>query len=938
VLLLALLLAPPGDLASQTGSLTGRVTNIASGAAIEGVQIFIAPLNLGALSRADGRYLLTNVPAGSHEVTVERIGFRPERRTITVSATGATAADFALSEMAFAMDEIVVTGLASAARRREIGTSLNTISVAGDIEQRALPSLETALQGSGPGIMSMMTGGQVGGSGKLQLRGPTTIGDNEPLVYVDGVRMSTRRIPVAAAFDGRNTRVAGFSWNDINMDDVERIEVIKGAAATALYGTEASSGVIQIFTKKGSQGSPQWTFSASTGVNFWPQLGSGINAHPTRNDIDVAEHNGLIQRYSASVRGGLEGLNYHVSASGSDEEGIVRTQWSKHWTATANLGIELFEGATLDLTNTYTWRRTRQVPDGNNRYGYLINVLRSGQGYLPGDRDHEWVLEQEYFNVTDTYVGGAGLKYVHGPFQHSVRLGLHLVNADNLGVQHWQFFLAPEGTIRSARATDRSLTAEYVGTVETSLFGSEAFSSRFSAGAQLYDEERVSNFANGQNFPGPGNHTVGSAAVTTGGSTSTRQVNAGFFVQEMVAWRDLLFLTGALRFDGTSTFGENYGFQMYPKLSASYVASDMEGWPTGVVPSLRLRAAVGVAGQAPGTFAAVRTWSPVPARGGTEAAVSPGNLGNPDLGPEKTREYELGFDSEFLNGRLGMDVTYYNAETTGALVGVQTIPSQGFLSSQSQNVGLMGSSGVELSARVRLVERDNLQWGASYSLTTINSEARDLGEAEWLSSGALQRIAIGYPMPSFFARVVTNPDEYANPIYTSASDPQFIGSTFPDKLMSLASELRFGDVSLSALGEWNLGGHMVNNTALLNAQRGVWAPCFEAQELNRTGRRNEIKAIDRARCLTGNTGAEFIEDASFFKIRNVTLAWNVPDFLLGPASSGTLSISGQNLWVKTDYTGTDPEVHEGGATNTSREDYYSMPPRRAIVTRLSITF
>jgi TonB-dependent SusC/RagA subfamily outer membrane receptor len=933
--LLTATLAFPAALSGQTGSVTGRITNTATGAAVGGVSIFLANLNLGALSRADGRYLLTNVPVGTHEITVERIGYRTETRTLAISATGATVADFALSEMAFAMDEIVVTGLAAAARRREIGTSLNTIAVSGEVEQRALPSIEAVLQGSGPGIMAMMNQGQVGASGKLQLRGPTTIGDNEPLVYVDGVRMSTRRIPTAQAFDGRNTRVAGFSWNDINMDDVERIEVIKGAAATALYGTEASSGVIQIFTKKGSEGSPQWTFSASTGVNFWPQLGSGIRAHPTRNDIDVAEHNGLIQRYSASVRGGLPGLNYHVSASGADEEGIVRTQWTKHWTGTANLGIELFEGATLDLTNAYTWRRTRQVPDGNNRYGYLLNVLRSGQGYLPGDRDHSWLLEQEYYNVTDTYIGGAGFKYVHGPVQHSVRLGLHLVSADNTGIQPWQFWLAQEGTIRNARATDRSLTAEYVGTLETALPGADELSSRFSAGAQLYDEERVSNSASGQNFPGPGNHTVSSAAITTGASSQSRQVNAGFFLQEMVAWRDLLFVTGALRFDGTSTFGENYGFQMYPKASVSLVASDLPSWPTTLVPAFRLRAAVGVAGQAPGTFDAVRTWDPVPARGGTEAAVSPGNLGNPDLGPEKTREYELGFDSELLGGRLGIDMTYYNARTTGALVNVPTVPSMGFLSSQPQNVGVMGSNGIELSANVRLIERAELQWGASYSLTTINSEAKDLGGAAFISAGNLQRIVVGYPMPSFFGRVVTNPDEYANPVYEQGV---FLGSTFPDKLMNLSSEIRVGDLSLSGLGEWNLGGHMVNNTALLNAQRGVWAPCFDVQELNRVGRRNEIKAIDRARCLTGNRNDEYVEDASFFKVRNVTLSYRLPDRLLGPASSGTLSISGQNLWVHTRYTGTDPEVHEGGAENDSREDYYSMPPRRAIVTRLSITF
>jgi TonB-dependent SusC/RagA subfamily outer membrane receptor len=934
-LLLTVAVGGVGAQQAQTGSITGRVTNAATGSALESVSLFFPQLEMGTLGRADGRYMLANIPVGTHEIAVERIGYRPERRTITIAAGQELSLDFALVEEAFALDEIVVTGLAAAARRREVGTSINTVTLEGAVQERALPNLEAALQASGPGVMSMVNQGQVGSSGKIQLRGPTTLSGNEPLVYVDGVRMSTRRIPTAQAFDGRNTRVSGFSWNDINMDDVERVEIIKGAAATALYGTEASSGVIQIFTKKGSQGTPQWTFTTSHGANFWPQLGSGINAHPTRNDIDVAAHVGQIQRYSAAVRGGMEGLNYHVSASGSNEEGIVRTQWTKHWTATANLGIDLFPGATLDLTNTYTWRNTRQVADGNNRYGYLLNVLRSGKGYKPDDRLHDWVLEQEYFNTTDTYIGGAGLTYAHGTFRHNLRLGLHLVNAENTGTQHWQFLLAPQGTIRNNHATDRSLTSEYIGTLETGLPGTETLRSRLSWGAQIYDEQRVSTAAVGQNFPGPGDHTVSSAAVTTGDESRIRQVNAGFFFQEMVSFRDLLFLTGALRFDGTSTFGENYGFQSYPKASVSFVASDLPGWPTSVLPSLRLRAAVGVAGQAPGTFDANRTWDPIPSRGGTEAAVTPGNLGNPELGPERTREYELGFDGEVLAGRVGVEFTYYDARTNGALVNVQTVPSTGFLSSQSRNVGVVGSSGIELSTRVALIERENLSWGANFVLTTINSEAEDLGEAQSLSAGALQRIAVGYPMPSFFARRVTNPNELANPVY---SDPEFIGSTFADRLMNLSSEVRVGGVSLSALGEWNLGGHNVNSTAWLNAQREVWAPCFDAQELNRTGRRDEIRAIDRARCLTGSSSAEFIEDASFFKLRNVTLSFRVPERFLGPVSSGTFSVSGQNLWVHTKYTGTDPEVHEGGGDNDTREDYYSMPPRRAIVARLAVTF
>lgn len=922
----------------EVGTVTGRAVNATTNAPLSSAQISIVGTSLGTLTSADGRFVIPGVPAGTQQVRAQLIGMSTETRSVVVRTGETSVVDFRLREQAVALDEVVVTGLPTEGRRREIGASLSQID-AEELETRSIPNMESLLQASVPGVMGLTNHGQVGSSGALQLRGPTSVSQgNEPLVYIDGVRLSTRRTPASAAFDGRDTRVSGFSWNDLNMADIDRVEIIKGAAATALYGTEASGGVIQIFTKRGTTGAPQYSFSTTQGANFWPTPSAVIREHPTNLDIDYAEHVGWVQRYNASVRGGREDLNYYLSGGLADEEGIIRTQWSKKWTATGNVAVNLFEGADLTFTSTFTHRRTRQVPDGNNRYGYLLNVMRVGNGYWAGNRDHDWVLEQENFGETETFLGGLDLSYVHaGGFRHNLRLGLHHLEVQNTGLQPYGWFLNPGGTIRNQRWQNRLQTLEYAGTWERDV--TSGIRSSLSWGGQLYDERNVNVIADGLDFPGPGEHTVSSAAVTTGSESKIRQVNAGFFLQEMVGIQDRLFVTGAARIDGSSTFGEDYGFQLYPKLSVSYVLSDMDAWPTDWWSSFRLRGALGTAGKAPGAFDAQRTWDPISAKGG-QPGVSPGNVGNPNLGPERTTEFEAGFDSDMFDARLSVQFTYYHATTDDALFDVQPIPSQGFLSSQLANVGKLRSSGIELATNVLLIDAPSLSWGVGANLTTIDSEIIDMGRSAPFGVGRLQEIREGYAPPSFFGRKLANPSDLADPVFEEGGEPVFLGQTFPSLIASFSSDATFGPFTLSGVGELMRGGHIVNAVGWLNTIREVWPACTAIQQEAATQGVDGLTAAERAKCLRDFTGADqFVESADFFKLRNLTLAFRVPDNLLPLAvGSATLSVTGSNLFKLTDYTGVDPESHQGGSDHFYREDYYSIPPMRSLVTRLSVTF
>lgn len=935
---LLLLLHPLAGDAQETGTIRGEVVNALTRAPVPAAQVFLVGTTQGTLSRADGRFLIPGVPAGTHEVEAKLIGYAPVTATIAIGPGETATVTLEMREQAISLDAVVVTGVGAASRRREVGNSLAQVDVA-EMGHRPITNPESLLRASIPGVQGLAGSGQVGGSGSIQLRGVTSVSQgNEPLIYVDGVRLATSRVPPANLEDGRGARVSGMALNELNMGDIERIEVIKGAAATTLYGTEASGGVIQIFTKKGATGEPQWSVSTSQGQNFWPRLSETIRQHPTSLGIENIKRSGWLQRYDASVRGGTENMQYYLSANAADEAGIVDTQGSRNWGGTGNFTMELSRSLRVQWNSSYSNRYTRFVPDSNNRHGYLLNTMRMDKGYNPGSFDPSWVLDTELLGEIDNFISGLHVQHVAGGVKNSVRLGLNRIEAENTGLLPFGYLLYQPGSLGVQRWTNRSLTAEYTGTWEAQA--AEGLRSTFTWGGQVFNERRHSVNARGLDFSGPGDVTISSAARTFSSEDQIQEINAGFFLQETLGWQDRLFLIGGLRVDGSSTFGEDYGLQFYPKISASYVLSDYEFWPADWFNSMRLRAALGEAGRAPSAFDAVRTWTPI---AGMEAqpGVTPSNLGNPALGPERTRELELGFDGSLFDSRMSLEFTYYNALTYDALFPVLPIPSTGFVGSQVQNVGELSSQGVELAANFVPVQLPTFSWELGVNLTTNESEVRDMGVAAPISMGYQQGIREGYAPPSFFGRKVLNPDELADPEFENDT---FLGATFPHTTTGLHTNLTFGDaLSLSALGEVSRGGHILNATAYLNTTRGYWPGCTAIQDREAAQGIEALTAAERAKCIAGFRGYDqFVERGDFFKLRDVTASMRVPSrWLPGGLGSATLAISGGNLLTITDFTGLDPEVVDSGSSGTEnfrRVDYYNLPPRRTVTTKLSVTF
>ena len=313
----------------ETGRIVGRVTAEETGAPISAAQIYLPALQLGGLSRPNGSFLILQVPAGTHEVRVERIGLATATQQVTVTAGGVAQANFQLSTQALGLDEIVVTGTAGAARRREVGNTINQITVA-DIPARATVASEL-LVAAAPGVSLNMDSGIIGSGVNIRLRGNQSITmSNSPIIYVDGVRMQSSVFPdqkvsgtinPSRIMGGNNegAQLQAHPLNNINPNDIERIEIIKGSAATTLYGTEAAAGVIQIFTKRGSSGAPIWSVETSQRLARPFKIGSPLPTQEQRDLFPYLRLEPYIRTayqgsYNMSVRGGGEDLQYFMSA------------------------------------------------------------------------------------------------------------------------------------------------------------------------------------------------------------------------------------------------------------------------------------------------------------------------------------------------------------------------------------------------------------------------------------------------------------------------------------------------------------------------------------------------------------------------------------------------------------------------------------------------
>lgn len=895
-LALAFLSLPPISLASaQTadeagGVISGRTVDATSGDPLANVQIVVSGTTRGALTGQEGRFRIGQVRPGSYQIEARSTGYRTASRSIQLAADGAAEAVFEMIPSAVPLDEVVVTGQPRSVTRREIGTSIVTIE-ATELEAAPVGSLSQLLQSRAPGVVVHPGGGKAGQGSRVILRGVSSLTqDVQPIIYVDGMRIDN------SADSGLD--FGGNSWSgldDINIQDIDRIEIVRGASAANLYGTEASAGVIQVFTKQGTGEPRSFRLTTEAGVSQTPRSWWAASPH---GDWFFDNYVGSGHHHSQhlSARGSVDRFSYYVSGTMRDETGVVAQNGTRQYSLRANTRVSPAQNLSLSIFSAVSLRELELPYDAASPFGFGRNALVRGPDGVDVTPDEISVYNVQLNSTRFTI--GAAFDYTPLPqFAHRLTVGGDIVNAGNTDLMPFGTSVFRGGVKESYRPQHTTVTLDYAGSYRHDL--SRGVRSTTSLGAQGYLRDYAYVSAVGYNFPMPGLTTINAATSTDGSGNQIRTGAAGLFLEEQLAFHDRLYLNAGLRADTHSAFGPEHRFQFFPKVSLSYVLSEHAA-VAEIFNTLRLRAAYGMAGQRPEDYVKARTWQSVRAAGDF-AGLTTGNIGNPNLGPEVSRELEMGFDAGLVHDRLVLELTYYNQRTTDVLLPFYYAPSSGFVEPQLENVGTIDNSGLEVTTRVQVVDRSTVGWQLGASAHLARNRISDIGGAEPLNLSSTQWVREGYPVAGFFSDVS---DEY-------------IGPAFPTRSLQMTSDLSLGSSLSFALLLDHKGGHYLES--------------------------NTLRSIDEAGDPVSNPTedhGDYVRSADSWRLREVSISYALPSSLTRalPLNSARLSVAGRNLWRQQDYTGFEAEAHYNSLSLLGNQTFFDTPLPRHIVAGLSVAF
>ena len=992
---LSLLLGAPAAAQQQaTGTIRGQATDAVTMRPLSGVQISVPGTGRGALANASGQFLVLNVPVGTFTVKAEIIGYATSEQQVSVVAGQVAQVEFRLSQTALELDAIVVTGTPGQTQKRALGNSVSQLDATSVTEAVPVQNVQELLQGRTPGLTLLSDGGGAGDGQQIRLRGSGSLeGRYEPVVFIDGVRIESGQQ------DGMcgSTMHCTSALESINPDDIESIEVIKGPAASTLYGAEAASGVIQIITKKGRSGAGvQWSGSMDAGtsswavarpVTYWQCTAANTTSssypgcagvapgtvkvyHPLdenpgamRGNVGSADPNGPGQwGVNLSARGGGELFNFFISADKSDEQGIFHNNFSQRTGGRANFGFTPSEKMNFAVNVGYSRTHVRAPLSNNSSNSILRNGFRgradANYQYEVGFRNfgpelaNQWNIQSR----DERYTIGATMNYNPFPwFSNRLVLGLDNQNRqitdfsmiDQTGNQPW-------GTTRASGYIDHEIrpihtwTLDYSGTVTTDI--NENVNSAFSGGMQLNSRKSERFEAWGEGLVADPLNLVSSAAVNHGGQGFTEQTSLGFYVQEQVGWKNKLFTTAAVRVDDNSAFGKEFSLVVYPKAQISYVISDEDWFDYGFIDQLKLRGAWGQAGNPPDPFVADRTYTAGVTTVDDQVVnlLRPSSYGNPDLKAETGSEIELGFESSHFGGRMGLDLTYYRQTTKDALLAIPDPRSSGFNGEHFVNVGEISNSGLELLLTATPLYKRSVQWDATVSLSTNKNELVTWGDAPltdinfgWFAT--VQRHLPGYPMGGFWSTDVLR-DASGSPVLTSsggvtvADEMEYVGPSQPTREIGFTNTFTvFDNFRVFANLDYK-GGHY-QWCAICSIRSRIDLNTELINDPN-----SDPVEVAVVRSLQTKT---WIKPADFVKLREISLTYQLPSGVAQQLrfETAAVTLSARNLWMWTKYKfdqvglgSADPEVNFSSTDRFNRTDYASIPMLRTFSASLRFSF
>jgi len=998
---------------AQNISVSGKVTD-PSGEPIPGVNVVVKGTNTGTTTDFDGKYQI-KVDKGA-TLVFSSLGYKTVEKTVTGPGT----LNVVLPESADQLDKVVVTAMGIAKKEKALGYASQQVKV-NDMKQVNENALAN-IQGQVSGVQITQSSGAVGGGVDILIRGVKSLDagvSNQPLIVVDGMRINNdivtgNVLPSSGSNAPSSSEQFSFSNRaiDINPDDIESINVLKGAAAAALYGIDAANGAIIITTKKGRKGKAQFTltskFNFST-VNKYVELqdtwreGRGgiskITQDPNNPNVNPVQVNGygedkgywlingatysfhtwgpkygddptmvfhdIYRDYfntgtganiNFSARGGDEKYSYYLSVGNNATTGIVpNTDFTK-----TNLRIkadyQLTKKFNVEVNSTYT-HSSGALPNNGDKsimssMSYWSPSIDVNDYLLPDGRQKNytpyWIDNPRYFaefsnltTIVDRIIAGANAKWdVTDNFNFNYRISVdnyvdsrnRFVPADlDVGTQVGGFII--DETIKF-NALNSLLLAKY------DYQASDDMKFTFMAGNEITTQTRESDYIRGETLLLPYTNNISNTLTHFPSNYEVDKNRVGVFGEIDLAYMDKLFLNITGRNDWSSTLPEANRSFFYPSVNLSYLVTDLLDKNQDILSFAKVRFSwANVGKDAPeGKIGSQWYISSYPTNaGGNTGGIYPSTtFGDPDLKPENQRTTEVGFDFRFIDNRFRIDYTYYDNLNTDLIATIPISTSSG-KDSYLTNAGSLTNKGHEILLSAKWMQKEDFTWSSTINWSTNSGKVEDLPDgvesivyADSGYAGVVSMVKEG-DAPGTLYGYTWEYNENGDRIIDAAGYPTIntsekvvVGQAFPDWVASLQNSFGYKNLNFSFLLEYKEGGDAYDagqrnairdgtlkitelryeNVVLDGVQEdgnGGWKPNETPVYIDENWYRDSSHYNRASEIL--------VQDASWVKLRNISLSYTLPKYLLKNLSveKVQLNISGNNFLLWTPFRGFDPE-------------------------------
>ncbi len=933
----------------------------AGGEPLIGVNILVRGTSSGTVTDFDGNFSLS-IPNETATLILTYTGFRTQEIQVDRNSTNLA---IVLDEDVTGLDEVVVTGLASNIKRSNLANAVSTVSAEELTGVTSQQTVDGALYGKLTGVNIIQTTGAPGGGYAVRLRGVSSLsGNNQPLYIVDGVYIDNSETPNGSRFasgansgseEGSSNRIA-----DINPDDIQSIEVLKGASAAAIYGTRANAGVVIITTKKGKAGETNISLNQDFGFNtiirkvgVREYTAAGVEelfGAAERVIFEEAQRNGQIFDYEDEVYGNLglisdtrlrvSGGNdktlFFVSGSYRDEDGIVENTGYERLTARINLEHKISKMITITANSNYiksTSNRsfTGNENDGGLSLGYNLAYTRPWRNLFPDENgvfpDNPNANGNPLYNIARTRNEENINRFLQG-----VGLNIRLLQTDNQALKlvangGLDFYLnetevyVPEdqqgqrgrqnGFLGIGNATN--LNFNYNTLLVHDYYTESGINFTTQGGVSYLNFDRNSIFNQSTQLI-PLQTTLDQAGAQSSAQTRSSLEEFGLILQEEINVQDKVILTGGIRADKSSLNGDPNKYFLFPRASVALNLNNFDFFQTDLFQQFKLRAAYGQTGNS-ADFGSLFTSLGVTNIDGNAGFSVLGTQGRSDLEPETSTELEFGADFTLVDGKVGFTATYYIRDVEDLLY-QRSLPTSTGFSSEIRNDLDLRNRGLELSLNINPIRTPNFNWTATFNYWYNRSEITRLGipdgsDGEDIPSFVPPGVAFGLGLGTFYI----NEGSPITGLWNNVDGvPTQTGDTEPDFQFSWMNSFNIvKNLDINFLMHLRAGGEGLNLSRLLTDDGGTTPAEFD----DRMG---------------------YIEDNSYLRLRELGIYYRIPtqsNFL----KSTRVGVSARNLFTITDYSSYDPETSTKGGGGLSQSiEVAPFPSSKQFYLHLGLNF